>query len=306
MRTRTLIPAALVLCGCTMHRRPVMPEPARGPARDSLLLVDQSRTDTVARRGYLEGFSEFLAADVAFLRAGTPPVYGLSVVHRLLTGAGKMGPPTWVPLGGGVSDDLRSGYTWGMVAHDGSGQPAVVVERYIAYWQRARTQPWRIVAYAEVGGPNVGDVAFSAEQMTPPRSSLPKPLDESRGRVRAADSLFSDLSYRMGASFAFANTIADDGVMFGSPALVIGPKAVKEYFDARGEPSSLTWQPIYASIAGSGDLGFTIGESVTTARGPSGAAVQRFRKYLTVWKKQRDGTWKFVVDGGNGSPAPAR
>jgi ketosteroid isomerase-like protein len=260
----------------------------------------------VARHGYVEGLGEFLASDVVYLRAGAPPVYGASVVRRLLASTGRMSPPTWVPLGGGVSDDLRSGYTWGIAAHDGTAQSAVQVERYIAYWQRAAAQPWRVVAYAEVGGPTVGDVMFATPETTAPRRTLPKPIDDARAHVRDADSLFSDLSYRMGAGFAFASTVADDGVIFGSPALVIGPRAVKEYFETRGEPASLTWQPVYASVAGSRDLAFTIGESVTTARGPSGAAVQRFGKYLTVWRKQRDGSWKFVVDGGNPSPAPAR
>jgi ketosteroid isomerase-like protein len=50
-------------------------------------------------------------------------------------------------------------------------------------------------------------------------------------------------------------------------------------------------------------LGFTVGEYTLTGRGPTGAAVQRFGKYLTVWKRQPNGSWKFAVDGGNGSPA---
>ncbi len=29
-----------------------------------------------------------------------------------------------------------------------------------------------------------------------------------------------------------------------------------------------------------------------------------YGKYVTIWKKQADGTWKFVVDVGNKSPAP--
>ena len=59
---------------------------------------------------------------------------------------------------------------------------------------------------------------------------------------------------------------------------------------------------LYAAVAGSRDLGYTIGEYTSTGRGPTGAAVQRFGKYLTVWKRQPNGSWKFVVDGGNGSP----
>ena len=43
---------------------------------------------------------------------------------------------------------------------------------------------------------------------------------------------------------------------------------------------------------------------VSTSRGPTGAAAQRFGKYLTVWRKEPNGTWKFVVDGGNSRPSP--
>ncbi|HXT18717.1 MAG TPA: hypothetical protein VN706_24040 [Gemmatimonadaceae bacterium] len=308
MRTRSLIPAALLLCGCSLHHRPVAPEPARGPARDTLLLFDQSRTDSVARRGMADGMGAFLGSDIAFLRAGAPPVYGADIARAMLASTANrgLGNPTWVPLGGGVSNDLRSGYTWGMAAHAESSSGRVQVERYVAYWQRTSGQSWRILAYAEIGGPTAGEMPLTPAQITPPRPRIARPTDEARTNVRAADSLFSDLSYRMGASFAFANTIADDGAMFGSPAILIGPKAVKEYFETRGEPASLTWQPVYASIAGSRDLGFTIGESVTTTRGPSGAAVQRFGKYLTVWRKQKDASWKFEVDGGNSAPSPAR
>jgi ketosteroid isomerase-like protein len=29
-----------------------------------------------------------------------------------------------------------------------------------------------------------------------------------------------------------------------------------------------------------------------------------YSKYLTVWKRQPDGAWKFVADGGNERPGP--
>jgi ketosteroid isomerase-like protein len=122
-------------------------------------------------------------------------------------------------------------------------------------------------------------------------------------QVRAADSLFSDLAYRMGTAFAFSNTAAENGVVFGTPQLVVGPDAIRSFYAVQETSTSLTWRPVFAVVAGSRDLGFTIGEYIATGRGPSGAAVQRFGKYLTVWKLQRDGVWKFVVDGGNSTPA---
>jgi ketosteroid isomerase-like protein len=111
--------------------------------------------------------------------------------------------------------------------------------------------------------------------------------------------LFADLADRMGSAFAFSNTVAPYGAVFGGPTLVIGPAAVREFEEARGAGTSLTWRPVDALAAESGDLGFTIGEYIATGRSPSGAAVQRFGKYLTVWQRQPDGGWKFVIDGGN-------
>jgi len=104
-------------------------------------------------------------------------------------------------------------------------------------------------------------------------------------------------------AYAFSNTVAENGVIFGSPDLRIGPRAIREGFDLQTEASSLTWKPQFVGVAESRDLGYTIGEYVSTGRGPSGAAGQRFGKYLPIWQRQKEGL-RFVADGGNPSPAP--
>jgi ketosteroid isomerase-like protein len=305
MWTRTVILATVLVSGCSLHRRPVAPEPARGPALDSLFRLDASRGDSLIARGPVDGLLALLGDDVVYLRAGVPAVYGRDGARSLFV-AGS-GAPTlvvaWEPVGGGVSDDLQSAYTYGLVARLSQPKSPARFERYIAYWRRENQQSWRIDAYSEVGSAPSGEVNLTADQTTPPVRQLPKSLDEATAKVRAADSLFSDLAYRMGTGFAFSNTADDNGVIFGTPQLVVGPQAIRSFFAGQETSSSLTWRPVYAAVATSRDLGFTVGEYIATGRGSSGAAVQRFGKYLTVWKLQRDGTWKFVVDGGNPSPA---
>lgn len=307
MRTRSVILAtATLLSGCSLRHRPAPPEPARGPALDSLFQIDQSRGDSLLARGPVEGMLALLGEDVVYLRAGVPAVYGREGARALLV-AGSGTPAAsvaWQPVGGGVSDDLHAAYTYGVVARLSQAKSSIHFERYIAYWRRTHDQPWRIAAYSEVGSQAAIELNLAPAQTTPPVRQLSKPLAEATDQVRAADSSFSDLAYRMGTGFAFSNTVADNGVVFGTPQFVVGPDAVRAFFAAQGTSSSLTWRPVYASVADSRDLGFTIGEYIATGRGPSGAAVQRFGKYLTVWKRQRDGTWKFVVDGGN--PTPSR
>jgi ketosteroid isomerase-like protein len=306
MRIRSVILATALMCGCSLRHRPAPPEPARGPALDSLFQIDQSRGDSLLALGQVAGMLALLGKDVVYLRAGVPAVYGREGARTLFAaGSGAEAYNlAWQPVGGGVADDLKSGYTYGVVARLPQPKAAVRFERYVAYWRRAGAEPWRISAYSEVGSLPASDVTLAADQLTPPLRKLPEPLETATAQVRAADSSFSDLAYRMGTGFAFSNTAADNGVVFGTPQLIVGPEAIRSYYAAQGTSTSLTWRPVYAVVAGSRDLGFTIGEYIATGRGSSGAAVQRFGKYLTVWKLQRDGTWKFVVDGG--SPSPAR
>src|SRR4051812_28652725 len=110
MWTRTVILATVLVSGCSLHRRRVAAEPARGPALDSLFRIDESRGDSLIARGPVEGMLALLGDDVVYLRAGVPAVYGREGA-RSLFGASGASPLTvaWEPVGGGVSDDLQSG-----------------------------------------------------------------------------------------------------------------------------------------------------------------------------------------------------
>jgi ketosteroid isomerase-like protein len=70
------------------------------------------------------------------------------------------------------------------------------------------------------------------------------------------------------------------------------------------EGTSLTWTPIKADMAASGDLGYTYGNYIYTAKNKDGKPVVSYGKYTSIWKKQKDGGWKVVVDMGNSSPDP--
>jgi ketosteroid isomerase-like protein len=56
-----------------------------------------------------------------------------------------------------------------------------------------------------------------------------------------------------------------------------------------------------ADISASGDLGYTYGTYEFRAVGKDGNPVVEHGKYTSIWKKQRDGSWKVVLDMGNAS-----
>jgi ketosteroid isomerase-like protein len=253
-----------------------------------------------------------LAEDVVFLRAGAPVVYGREAARRLLS-ANPPAPGTtlsWQPLGGELSGDHRSAYTYGVAARvNKQGEPSLDMARYIAFWRRDASSgtkgSWRIAAYSDVSSGPAPPANPTPEDLAPPVRQLPRRAIDLATELRSTDSAFSDLADRMGLAEAFATYAAPDGAIFSSSELVIGPRALRDFFTASNGGLALTWQPMFAEVAASEDLAFTVGDYVATLRGPSGAAVQRFGKYMTVWKRQRDGSWKFVIDGGSSKPRGA-
>ena len=68
--------------------------------------------------------------------------------------------------------------------------------------------------------------------------------------------------------------------------------------------NSLTWAPVHADLAASGDLGYTYGTYEFRSKDKDGKPAVSYGKYASIWKKQKDGNWKVVMDMGNSSPAP--
>ena len=101
-----------------------------------------------------------------------------------------------------------------------------------------------------------------------------------------------------GAKLAFLTYAADNAISFGGGVqMTEGREAIGAAFDGFPAGAVLEWRPVAAHIAPSGDLGCTVGEARI-------ASLNHYSKYLTIWRRQPDRTWKFVADGGNARPAP--
>jgi len=67
----------------------------------------------------------------------------------------------------------------------------------------------------------------------------------------------------------------------------------------------LTWRPVKIDVAASGDLAYSLGTWQLKGKNSEGKDVTQTGKYITVWKKQKDGSWKVVADTGTVDP-PAK
>lgn len=85
---------------------------------------------------------------------------------------------------------------------------------------------------------------------------------------------------------------------------LIGSDSIARVLDSQPDTAIvMTWKARHAEIAASGDLGYTWGDWILRKKHPQ-AGDTAYGNYFTVWKKQADGSWKWVLDGGNSTPKP--
>ncbi len=107
---------------------------------------------------------------------------------------------------------------------------------------------------------------------------------------------------------AFIAQLVDDAYLLPPDApLTQGKDAIREVVaELEGMPGfSVTWEANAADVGSGGDLGYTIGTYEMKMDGPDGP-MAIVGKYITVWKKQADGTWMVAADmfNANGPPTP--
>ena len=90
-------------------------------------------------------------------------------------------------------------------------------------------------------------------------------------------------------------------------------KAIADFLATPG--LVMTFQTAAVGVAKSGDVAYSNGTYQLSMTGPDGKPMQDKGKYVTVYKKQADGSWKAVVDTFNSDlpmapppppPAPAK
>ena len=94
-----------------------------------------------------------------------------------------------------------------------------------------------------------------------------------------------------------ASFYAEDAIAYPpNEPMAIGRPAAKKiwagYF--ADKTFAISWKPLHAEV--SGGLGYTAGTYEASFKGPDGKQLDEKGKYVTAWKKQKDGTWKAVQD----------
>jgi len=259
--------------------------------RDALLAADRALSERTATVGLLSGFFPAFTDDAAYLYPGAPLLRGGERIRSFLQNSDSILKQTWTPVFGDVSADGRLGYTYGWTYPSSGGQRG----KYLACWKRMGDS-WRLAAFASTR-PIPDSSPAPATAVNAALSTQVRGRADSHELI-AADSTFAARSLTSGAKEAFLAFAAEEAVAFGGgPRMTEGRQAIGAGFDGFPAGAVLEWWPVMAQIAPSGDLGCTVGEARITS-------LNRYSKYITIWRRQADNSWKFVADGGNLRPSP--
>lgn len=117
--------------------------------------------------------------------------------------------------------------------------------------------------------------------------------------MRETERNFARASVAIGRNAAFAEYFAEKSVLFTDKWITNGKQYSK---DRKASPVVLKWEPEYMDISDSRDFGISTGPWEAQEYRPFTAPLAT-GYFLTVWKKQSDGIWRVILDGGSETPA---
>lgn len=133
-------------------------------------------------------------------------------------------------------------------------------------------------------------ITFSCQPKVDTKEESEKLMQASRDWSTAANS--RDIEKIM-------NYWTDDAILYsaGEPELK-GKKAIREMVTAsmNDKNFNISWEPISAEVSESGDMGYLLEKSKITMKDSTGKEKIMTFKGVTIWKKQKDGSWKNAID----------
>ena len=127
----------------------------------------------------------------------------------------------------------------------------------------------------------------------------PANADEALDSLVASERAFAAMSKAKGMKEAFLHYLTEDAVLFR-------PRPVNGRKDWEKRPASaatLLWEPSFAAVSSSGDMGYTTGPwefhpAPDTAGTPAPPEVYMYGQFNSVWKKEKKTGWRVVADIG--------
>ncbi len=120
-------------------------------------------------------------------------------------------------------------------------------------------------------------------------------IEKWKQEILETEQEFAEMVKEKGIHDAFIRYAAEDAVLMRNNDLVIGKENIAQLYKNQNA-KGLSWTPDFIDVATSGDLAYTYGHFTFSFADSSGNSQESKGVFHTIWKRQADGSWKFVWD----------
>lgn len=122
--------------------------------------------------------------------------------------------------------------------------------------------------------------------------------EKAKKEIEKAEKDFAQMAADKGIAEAFYSFAADDAtIKRKNDSLIHGKEGIRNFYAAPFyKTASVKWAPDFVEVSAEGDLGYTYGKYVWQTKDSTGKMETFNGIFHTVWKKQADGSWKYVWD----------
>lgn len=121
-------------------------------------------------------------------------------------------------------------------------------------------------------------------------------IEQWKNDIVATEKAFNDMAKEKGLKAAFLYFAADDAVL-SRGGKILQRSEFEAYFDeSQFVQTQLQWKPDFVDVSASGDLGYTYGSFTFQGIRETGDTLKTDGIFHTVWRRQYDGSWRYVWD----------
>lgn len=274
------------------------------PEVSSIVEAERAFARAAVAKGIRDSFLENMTDESILFRPGPVPGRKWITEHPA-----PQGVLTWQPIFADVARAGDLGYTtgpWEFREKSLSDKP-VAHGQFVTIWKKQADGTWKFVVDLGTSNPppetKEPEVRFPSDKRRDGKTDVVADVEAMRSALLQVEEDYSKLVASKKTIDSFLSLMADDVRLFRMNAFpAVGKQATQAALVAK--QGVLTWQPVKADVSRSGDLGYTYGSYEFKANGGDGKSAEN-GSYVRIWKRQKGGNWKVVLDILNPLPTPA-
>lgn len=122
--------------------------------------------------------------------------------------------------------------------------------------------------------------------------------DELKTEIKQVEKAFQETLNKQGAAEAFYQFASEEAVVLrGRDSIIMGKEGIRNFYsDSAYINAYAEWAPDFIDISNDGTLAYTYGKYQWKFSDSTGKTTSFSGVFHTVWKRQKDGSWKYVWD----------